>query len=63
LRRCSEGTSDVGASGHIGVGHGIGGSGKNDGGLGLAGGMVDEVWQQAFIPKRLDEVRRCRLTL
>lgn len=44
-----EGTSEVGALSGIGFGSSKGNQADVD-------GMVDEVWQQAFIPKRLDEV-------
>ena len=44
-----EGASEVGAQ--VGIGFGVSKGARAD-----EDGMVDEVWQQAFIPKRLDEV-------
>ena len=44
-----EGAAEVGA--RVGVGFGVSKGARAD-----EDGMVDEVWQQAFIPKRLDEV-------
>jgi RIO kinase 1 len=44
-----EGASEVGAQ--VGIGFGVSKGAHAD-----EDGMVDEVWQQAFIPKRLDEV-------
>jgi RIO kinase 1 len=44
-----EGASEVGALDGVGFGMAKGNAANED-------GMVDEVWQQAFIPKRLDEV-------
>jgi RIO kinase 1 len=44
-----EGAAEVGAQ--VGVGFGVSKGARAD-----EDGMVDEVWQQAFIPKRLDEV-------